>query len=75
MVLALAALLTGVGVGWAAGSTHNSEHSCPASGQCPEPLDASHAFNWGHAVAGGVVAASVVALLGLLIFAAQARAD
>ena len=74
-LLAFLAILAGVGVGYGAGSTHNSEYTCPARGPCPEPPDVTHAFNWGHAVAGGVVALAIVAVLGLLVFAAQARAD
>jgi hypothetical protein len=49
----------------------NGEHSCPATGPCPTPLDAHNEFHQGTALVVGVV----VALLVFVVIAAISRAS
>lgn len=49
-------------LGWAVGSSRPPcEHSCPATGACPDPADCQiHTFNWTAALVVGLLVAAVV---------------
>ena len=65
-ILAAAALAVGIVAGWGVGAARGTcEHTCPAQGPCPTPVDClHHPFNWTAAIVLGLVVTAVIVAVG-----------
>jgi hypothetical protein len=68
-ILVSAALAVGIVAGWGVGAARGTcEHTCPAQGACPTPVDClSHPFNWTAAIVLGLVVAAIIVAVGVAL--------
>jgi hypothetical protein len=66
-ILVAAALAVGIVAGWGVGAARGTcEHTCPARGPCPTPLDCLNPpFNWTAAIVLGLVVTAIIVAVGV----------